>query len=121
MQYSISGFIYREHHHCSFVLAFFLELGGPEGQIVPDELHDGGGVLVLILLDLVNVSNGVIEGLLGKLAGFGGVILDLVVEDGVVEGKAQPDGVGGLEILLSSLSGVLVGLMSVISSSIVLF
>ena len=54
----------------SLVLSFFLKFRGPEGQIISDELHDGCGILVLIFLDLVNVSNGIIEGLLGQLAGF---------------------------------------------------
>ena len=102
------------------LVTIFLELGGPESQVVSDELHDGGGILVLILLDLINVSNGIIEGLLGQLTGFAGVVLNLVVEDGVVQGKAESDGMSGLEILLSLVSGALVGLMGVVSSLVVL-
>ena len=64
-----SAFIYREHQSFSLVL-LFLELGGPESKVVSDQLHDGGGILVLVFLDLINVGNGVIEGLLGELAGF---------------------------------------------------
>ena len=55
--------------HFSLVLSLLLKFRGPESQVVPDELHDSGGILVLVFFDLVNVSNGVIEGLLGKLAG----------------------------------------------------
>ena len=102
------------------LVAIFFELGGPESEVVPDELHDSGGILVLVLLDLIDVSNGIVEGLLGQLAGFAGVVLDLIVENGVVEGKTEPDGMGGLEILLSLLSGALVGIMSVVTSLVVL-
>ena len=104
----------------SSLVSVFLELGGPESQVVSDELHDGGGILVLVFLDLVNVSNGIIKGLLGQLAGFAGVVLDLIMEDGVVKGKAESDGMGGLELLLSELSSLLVGLMGVVSSLVVL-
>ena len=66
-----SGFVYRMmNNQTSLVFSFFLKLGSPEGQVVSDELHDGGGILVLVLLDLVNVSDGIVEGLLSELAGF---------------------------------------------------
>ena len=43
------------------------------------------------------------------------------MEDRVVEGKTKSDGVGGLEVLLGLLSGLLVSLMSVVSGLISLF
>ena len=36
-------------------------VGGPEGQVVPEELHDEGGVLVRVLVQSVELSDGVIE------------------------------------------------------------
>lgn len=111
--------IYRSEDH-SLVTTVFLELRGPESKVVSDELHDGSGILVLVLLDLIDVSNGIIEGLLGKLAGFGGIILDFVVEDRVVQGKTKSDGVSSLKVLFGFLSCAFVGIMSVISSFIVI-
>lgn len=91
------------------------KLGSPEGQIVSDQLHDGGGILVLFFLDLVNVGNGLIEGFLGKLAGSAGVVLNFVVENRVVKSQAQSNGVGGLEVTLGNFRGSLVGFVGIIS------
>jgi hypothetical protein len=33
-------------------------------------LHNGGGIFVLILTDLVNIGNGIVEGLFGSAASF---------------------------------------------------
>lgn len=114
------AFVYRYEDHLSFFSTVFLEFGSPESKVVPDELHDGGGVLVLVLLDLVDVSNGIVKGLLGELAGFGGVVLDFVVEHGVVQSEAQSDGVGGLQVLLGLLGGRLVGFVGVVAGLVVL-
>jgi len=113
------SFIYKFAKQSSFVTVFF-KFGGPEGQVVSDKLHDGCGILVLVLLDLVNVSNGIVEGLFGELAGFAGISHDFIVEDRVVQGKTESDGVGGLEILFSSLSGGLVGFTGIVSSLLML-
>ena len=49
--------------------------------------------------------------LLGQLASLLGRVQDLVVEHREVEGQTQPDGVGGLHLLLGDLEGLLVGLL----------
>ena len=36
-------------------------VGGPEGEVVPEELHDGGRILVRVLVQSVELSDGVIE------------------------------------------------------------
>ncbi len=72
-----------------------LHVRGPEGQVVTQELHDEGRVLVALLRKGVELSNGVIEGLLGEVASTVGAVQDLVVEDREVEGKTKTDGVGG--------------------------
>lgn len=54
-------------------------------------------------------GDGIIEGLLGKVASLVGSIEDLVVEDREVEGQAETDGVGGGELRLGNLGGSLVG------------
>jgi len=63
------------------------EFWSPEGKVVSDQLHDGSGIFVLILFDLVNISNGIIEGLLGKLTGLAWVVFNFIVENWVVQSQ----------------------------------
>ena len=72
----------------------------------------------MLFLDLVDIGNGIIESFLGKLAGLCWVILDFVVEDRVVEGQTESDGVGGLEVGFGNAGGLLVGFVSTFASSI---
>ncbi len=51
---------------------------------------------------------------LGQSAGLLGRVEDFVVEDGEVEGQAQPDGVCWLHVLLADVEGLLVGLLRVL-------
>lgn len=76
-----------------------VDVGSPESQVVPEQLHDGGAVSVLVFLQGVQVLNGRIKRLLSELASDLGVVEDFEVEDGVVEGQAKADGVRGLEFL----------------------
>ena len=39
---------------------------GPEGEVVPEELHDEGGVLVAVLVQRVQLRYGVVESLKKK-------------------------------------------------------
>ena len=55
-------------------------------------------------------SNGIVKGLLGKMASLIRRVEDLVVEDGEVQGQAQPDRVSRGQVGLGDLGGVLVGL-----------
>jgi hypothetical protein len=81
-------------------------------QVVPQELHDEGGVLVALLGEGVELcvvlahasrpivatsltSNGIVESLLGQLASLVGRVEDLVVEDGEVQCETKADGVRG--------------------------
>lgn len=80
---------------------------GPKGQVVPQELHDQGAVAVALLGEGVELCNSVIEGLLGEVACAVGGVEDLVVEDGEVQGETKADGVGGGEISLGDIGGVL--------------
>jgi hypothetical protein len=105
----------------SIIITISVSLGisdirGPESQVVAEELHDDGGVLVGILRKLVKLSDGIIEGLLGELAGFVGGVEDLVVENGEVEGETEADGVGGGQVSTGNITGLLVSLEGVVSS-----
>lgn len=46
-------------------VALALHVGGPEGQVVPEQLHDQSRVLVTLLRQGVQLSNGVIKCSLG--------------------------------------------------------
>lgn len=65
-------------------------------------------------------SNGVIESLLGQLAGLVGRVEDLVVEDGEVQCEAEADGVGGSKVLGSNVSGGLVRLEGLVGGCLAL-
>ena len=71
---------------------------GPECEVVAEELHDEGAVFVRLLVEGVELGNGIVKRLLGKVAGLVGGVLDLVVEDGEVEGQAEADGMGGCHL-----------------------
>lgn len=58
-----------------------LHVGRPQGEVVPEQLHDERGVLVALLGEGIELSNGVVEGSLGQAAGAVGRVEDLVVED----------------------------------------
>ena len=46
----------------SFIIVFVSDLGGPKGQVVSDELHDGRGIFILVLWEIFDVSDSLIEG-----------------------------------------------------------
>lgn len=70
----------------------------PEGEVVAEELHDEGAVPVRLLRQRVELSDGVVERLLGKVACTVGRVQDLVVEDREVQCKTQTNGVGRCEL-----------------------
>jgi hypothetical protein len=80
---------------------------GPEGKVVTEELHDQSAVTVRLLRQRVELSNGIIKGLLGKVASTVGRVEDLVVEHGEVQGETEADGVSGGELGLSDVGGAL--------------
>jgi hypothetical protein len=61
-------------------------------------------------------GNGIIEGLLGKVASLVWGVEDLIVEDGEVERKAKTDGVRGGKLRLSHFGGSLVSLERLIGA-----
>ncbi len=77
----------------------------PEGEVVTEELHDEGAVTVRLLRKRVELSNGIIESLLGKVASTVGRVQDLVVEDREVQRQTQTDGVSGGKLGLSNVGG----------------
>ena len=99
------------------ILSLASGVGGPQGEIVPQQLHDQGAVLVAVLVEGVQLGDGVIEGLLGELTRLVRAVEDLVVEHGEVEGESQPDGVSRLHLGLADFKCILIGLLGVIYNS----
>src|SRR3546814_9191830 len=59
-----------------------LAIRSPEGQVVAEQLHDQGAVLVRLLREGVKLSNRIVESLLSQVASAVGRVEDLVVEIG---------------------------------------
>lgn len=69
----------------------------PEGEVVAEELHDEGRVLVALLVERVELGDRIVEGLLREVARLLRLALHLVQEDGEVEREAEADRVRGRE------------------------
>ena len=70
-----------------------VDVAGPEREVIAQELHDEGGILVRLLAEGVQLGDGVVERLLREGARLRGLVLNLEVEHGVVERQAEADGV----------------------------
>lgn len=81
------------------VASSLVGLGSPQCEVVAEQLHDEGGVLVGSLGQLVQAGDGLVEGGLGKLARGLLVLQDLIETDRIVQRQAKADGVGGLQDL----------------------
>lgn len=88
---------------------------GPEGEVVPEQLHDEGAVAVAFLRERVEFCNGIIECLLGKMASTVGGVKDLIVEDGEVQSETKADGVSGSEIGLGNVGSILFAQLVVVT------
>ena len=51
------------------ILSFSRGVRGPQGEIVTQQLHDEGAVLVAVLVEGVELSDSIVEGLLSQLTG----------------------------------------------------
>jgi len=87
------------------ILLFFLL---PEGEVLLEELDDGLGVSEGLFINVVNLLEGIREGLLSELAGLLVVVHHLVVEDRKVEGKTKSNWVAGVEALGAGLGELVV-------------
>ena len=90
------------------VVLFFIL---PEGEILLEQLNDALSVAEVILLKLIDLIEGLLESGVSELTCASVVLENLVVEDGVVEGESELDGVAGGKIDGVSL---LVGLLSLL-------
>ena len=90
-----------------------IQVACPQCEIIPEQLHDGCRVAVLVLLQGVQIGDGVVEGLLGELASNGRTVQDFVIEYRVVKGKAETNGVGALKCFTLR-DGVFVAILCVL-------
>ena len=97
--------------HVYFSLGIFiiLHFWGPEGQIVSYKLHDGGRVLVLVIINVFNISDGIIEGGFSQIAGFSGVVQSFVMENWKVKSQSESNGVGGFQFSVSNFGSSRIG------------
>jgi hypothetical protein len=79
----------------------------PQRQVVSKQLHDKRAVAIRLLRERIELGNGIVEGLLCKVAGTVGRVKDLVVENTEVERKTKADGVSRCEFSLCDIGGVL--------------
>jgi hypothetical protein len=98
----------------------FLHVAGPEGQVVPEELHDQGRVLVALLGEGVEFGNRIVKRLLGEVARTVRRVEDLVIEHGEVEGETEANGVGGWEFSDRNVRRGLVGLERLVGAILAL-
>ena len=73
----------------------------------------------MILWEVFDVSNSIIESLLGHFTSFAWLVHDLIVEHREVKSETKSDWVGGLEVFIGLLSGIVVGGESVLSNLLV--
>lgn len=71
-------------------------------------MHDKSGVLVALFTQRVELSNGIIESLLGEMAGLIWRVQNLVVEHAEVQGKAEADRMCWCEVSRCNFGSVLV-------------
>mmetsp|Transcript_4000 Transcript_4000/g.9079 ORF Transcript_4000/g.9079 Transcript_4000/m.9079 type:complete len:292 (-) Transcript_4000:14-889(-) len=98
------------HARTRAYLGIALRVRRPQGEVVPQELHDERGVLVRVLGDIVKFGDGVLKGGARHLACLVRVGQHLVLEHGVVQGEAQADRVRHHQALLRCVVRLLVRL-----------
>ena len=80
----------------------------PEGEVLLEELDDGLGISEGLLINVIDLFEGVRQGLLTEFAGLLVIVHHFVVEHGEVEGKTKSDWVAGVQTLGGSLGKLVV-------------
>ena len=63
---------------------------------------------------MFNISDGIIESLLGLLTSFRRISLDFVQEDGIIKAQAQADGVGRSKVRLGRVDSFFVSILGIL-------
>ena len=96
------------------VVFLIIHFAGPEGEVISDELHNGGSILVAFFIDVFDVGDSVVEGLLGGDTGFGRVVHHFVAENGIVQAEPKTNGTGGSEVIIGNFDGSFISLLSLL-------
>ena len=83
----------------------------PEGEVLLEELDDALGVTEVVLLELINLVESLLEGVVSDLASLGVILEDFVVEDREVKGETKLDGVASGKV---DLIGLFVGFLGLL-------
>merc|ERR1712029_617049 len=86
----------------------------PKSEVVTQQLHDESGVLVGVLLDVVELRDGILESGACHFTSLVWILEHLVLEDGIVECKTETDWVSHCQVFLGSLVSLLVSQASVL-------
>lgn len=81
----------------------------PKREVLSQELNDGLSIAEGLLITVVELVEGILEGLVTEFACLAHVLHDLIVEDGEVQGETEADGVASIQTLLSNGASLLVG------------
>ena len=94
------------------VISFLFFL--PESQVLLEKLDDALGVTEVILLELIDLVEGGLQGVVSELAGLRVILQHLVVEDGEVKSETKLDWVARWQLngvsLFVRLSGLLLNI-----------
>jgi len=71
----------------------------PKGEVFLEEFDDRLGISESLFVDIIDLLEGIRQGLLSELAGLLVVVHHLVMEHGEVQGKTQSDWVAGVKAL----------------------
>merc|ERR1711865_849165 len=91
----------------SWLTATFL-IRCPQRQVVTEQLHDEGGILVRVLCHIIELGNCILERGACHLASFVWVVQHLVLEDREVQREAKADGMSHSQVLLCYLLCLLI-------------
>jgi len=87
----------------------------PKSQILLEELDDALGVTEFVLLEFVNLLEGLLKSIVSEVDCLGGVLHSFVVEYGEVESETEFDWAAGREIDRHSFLVCIKGLVSNLS------
>lgn len=83
------------------LIALLRLIGGPQGEVVSEQLHDEGRILIRLFRQRVQLCNRVVERLLGQMTSSVGRVENLVKEHGEVKSQAQANRMCGRKVAVS--------------------
>ena len=90
------------------------------GQVVSQQLHDQSAVLVAVLVQGVELGDGVVESLLGQVASSFRRVEDFVVEHGEVQSETQTNRVSRWHLRFGNVESFGVSFLRVLDDSFII-